>query len=109
MKPLIYGYMRVEIDQDDQKTVRLEQALYHYADHEGYCLGAVFYEYVSGSQAGFHELIRELQRAEAHHVIVPNLRHLALSPVLQVCMLLHVEHYANAQVLELGDLTPVEQ
>lgn len=64
---------------------------------------AIFYEFVCGSHEAFEELNRELQRVDAHHVVVPSLRHLAKHRILQNSMLFRLEYEANAEVLELSD------
>ncbi len=101
--PLMYGYMRVdggEPDDDLRHTERQLRAL-ALADVEGYCFAGIFHEY-NASQRAFAELIEELKRAEAHHVVVPSLRHFADSHLLQNTMLTHLEREAHALVLELG-------
>ena len=100
MKPLIYGYMRVTDDMEDHEVFRMEQSLTTFADVEGYCLAGIFYEYDSGSQAAFAELLHELQRAEAHHVVVPSLELLADSQIVQTLMVDQVELEAGAALHE---------
>ncbi|MFC1440148.1 recombinase family protein [Streptacidiphilus sp. N1-10] len=100
MKPLIYGYMRVTDDMDDQEVLQTEQALTTFATVEGYCLATIFYEYDSGSQAAFAQLIHELRRSEAHHVVVPSLEQLADSQIVQALMVDQVELDAGAAVHE---------
>ena len=103
MKPLIYGYVRVTEDMQDTEVRSMEQELTTYADAEGYCLGTIFYEYDNGSQAAFAELLHELQRAEAHHVVVHSLEQLAESQVLQTLMVDQVELEAGAAIHETAD------
>jgi DNA invertase Pin-like site-specific DNA recombinase len=100
MKPLIYGYMRVTDGMDDLEVLLIEQALTTFAQGEGYCLATIFYEYDSGSQAAFAQLIQEVQRAEAHHMVVPSLEQLAESQILQALMVDQVELDAGAAVHE---------
>lgn len=47
---------------------------------------------------GFNELIQELQRAEAHHVVTPSLGHLAHHPLLRNTMLTRLARDADARV-----------
>ncbi|MGH3624788.1 MAG: recombinase family protein [Sciscionella sp.] len=101
MQPLIYGYMRVLHDADDQQVMRMERALRACATDRGYDFGTIFYEHVPGSHAAFDELTAELQRADAHYVVVPSFDHLAMSVILRNCMLARLEQDANAEVFEL--------
>ena len=100
MKPLIYGYMRVTEDMDDHEVCLMEQSLTTFADVEGYCLATIFYEYETGSQAAFTELLHELRRAEAHHVVVPSLEQLADSQIVQALMVDQVELETDAALHE---------
>lgn len=102
MKPLIYGYMRVTPGTPDNDLEQTERVLRDYAEHEGYSFAAIFHEHVNGSQSAFSELIEELQRTEAHHVIVPTLDHLSGHDILLNTMLARLEQAAGAQVLPLA-------
>jgi DNA invertase Pin-like site-specific DNA recombinase len=103
MKPLIYGYLRVTDDMDDLEVRLLESQMYTFAEREGYCMAAIFYEYDSGSQAAFAELLHELQRSEAHHVVVPSLEQLSDSQIVQALMVDQCELDAGAAVHETAD------
>lgn len=105
MQPLIYGYMRVSQDANDQQIMRMERDLRASAQDRGYDFGRIFYEHVPGSHAAFDTLTAELRRADAHYVIVPSFHHLAMSLILQNSMLARLEQDANAEVLELSDLS----
>lgn len=102
MKPLIYGYMCVQPETPDGDLAQMELTLQHVAEREGYCFATIFHEYTSGSRAAFDELVRELQRADAHHVIVPTLDHLSGHRILRTHMLMTLEH-VGVQVLTFGD------
>ncbi|MGW4133731.1 hypothetical protein [Amycolatopsis japonica] len=102
-RPLAYGYMKVPCDVPDGKVRRLEEALRAFATLKGFYLVTFFFEFSCGSQEAFHELITELQRADAHQVIVPSLRHFAHSPLLQNMMLSELEYLAAAEVLALRE------
>ena len=102
-RPLAYGYMRVPCDVPDVKVQRLEQALRAFAALRGLYLVPFFFEFSCGSQEAFHELKTELQRADAHHVVIPSLRHLARSILLQNTMLGQLELEAAADVLVLRE------
>jgi DNA invertase Pin-like site-specific DNA recombinase len=105
MQPLMYGYMRVSHDADDQQVMRMERELRASAKDRGYDFATIFYEHFPGSHAAFDELIAELQRADAHYVVVPSFDHLAMSAILQNSMLAMLEHDADAEVLELSELS----
>jgi hypothetical protein len=101
LPPLLYGYMRVPCDIPDAKVWRMEHEMKRYAEREGFCFATVFYEFTCGVFDAFEELLAELQSAEAHHVIVPTLRHLARNRLLQNSLLARLEFDAAAEVLEL--------
>lgn len=101
MKPLAYGFMRVPSGAEDEDIRQIELALKNFAEVKGFCFAAVFHEHVVGSQAVFGDLVKELQRAQAHHVIVPSVQHLASHPILRMSMLVHLELEAGASVHEL--------
>jgi hypothetical protein len=102
MKPLIYGYMRVTGESDDE-LLRMEQRLVRYAEAEGYCLGKIFHNYTPGSLNAFELLIDALQCSEAHHVVVPSVEHFARHPALQRGLLGTLEIKADAHVIEVGE------
>jgi DNA invertase Pin-like site-specific DNA recombinase len=101
VKPLMYGYMRVDGDESDDGIRHTERQLRALAEAKGYCFAGLFHEY-DASQSAFAELIEELKRAEAHHVVVPSLRHLADHHLLRSIMLTQLEREAHALVLELS-------
>jgi hypothetical protein len=103
--PPVYGYMRVPCDLPDEKVWHLEQDLRAYAAAKRFCFVAFFYEFVCGSQDAFNDLVGELQRAGAHYVLVPTLRHLARNILLQNMMLARLEFDAAAEVLTLGEIS----
>jgi hypothetical protein len=105
MKPLMYGYMKVASDTSDDELNRAELRMRCFADVEGFCYAATFFEYDNGSHAAFYELSHELRRAEAHHVIVPSLSHISAQPLLLNHMLQRLELDANAHVLTPGEQT----
>jgi hypothetical protein len=98
---LLYGYMRVPCDIPDDKVVRMEREFRHFDETRGFCLAAIFDEFTCGVHEAFIELVEELQRADAHHVLVPTLRHLARNWLLQNSLLTRLEFDAKAEVLEL--------
>jgi len=104
VKPLMYGYMRVASEAEDDDVERIERGLRSFADAEGFCYAITFFEYQSGSHAAFEELAQELKRSEARHVVVPSLAHLSAHPILCGHMVERLELDANARVFESGDL-----
>ncbi|MEV6986987.1 hypothetical protein AB0M95_37805 [Sphaerisporangium sp. NPDC051017] len=98
MKPLIYGYMRVRDDAGDEEIRRTELELTGFAEVEGFHLAAIFYEFVPGYHGAFHKLIKELKRADAHHVVVPSLRHFSGHSILRDVMVTQLELEADAEI-----------
>lgn len=98
MKPLIYGYLRVTDDLDDDEIRQMELGLEKLADTECLCLATIYYEYVPSCQDAFNDLRRELKRAQAHHVVTPSLDHLSRHRILQDRMVMLLECGANARV-----------
>ncbi|MEV6826661.1 hypothetical protein [Amycolatopsis sp. NPDC051102] len=99
--PSAYGYLRVPADVPDHEMLCLEQALIAFAESEGWSFAGFFFEFRSGSRAGFNELIAELVRAGAHHVVVPSLRHLAAYTLLQNAMQDRLAIDAGAEVVAM--------
>ncbi|MET8851756.1 hypothetical protein [Amycolatopsis sp. NPDC004625] len=96
-----YGYLRVPADVPDHEMLCLEQALIAFAQSEGLSFAGFFFEFRSGSRAGFNELIAELRRVGARHVVVPSLRHLAVNSLLQNAMQDRLAIDAGAEVLAM--------
>ncbi|WP_410639289.1 hypothetical protein [Amycolatopsis sp. lyj-346] len=96
--PLAYGYMRVPAHVPDPEVRGLEQAVARYAKSLGLYFVSFFFEFDCGSREGFDELASELVRADAHHVVVPSLRHLALNTLLQDAMCERLALDAGAEV-----------
>jgi hypothetical protein len=105
LQPLAYGYMRVPSGIPDAKVRRMELKMRRFAEHKGFCLAATFYEFQCGVFEAFYELVEELQRAEAHYVIVPTFRHLARNRLLQNSLLTRLDFDAHAEVFELMETT----
>lgn len=106
--PHAYGYMRVPRDVEDEKVKLLEEQTVEYAERSGLHFVRFFFEFHCGSREAFEELIAELIRADAHHVVVPSLRHLAQNGLLQDQMLERLEFSARAQVLAMRLRTAIE-
>lgn len=99
VKPLAYGYMRVEPGEPDQVTMDSEHKLWTYAESEGFTLAGVYCEYDPGLFIALHELTHELQRADAHTVIVPSMRHLGANEALRRILIEGLQLNANAHVM----------
>src|SRR3954470_6150892 len=106
--PRAYGYMRVPCDVPDDKVWELEREVIAYAESRGLHFVQFFFEFNCGSREAFDELIDELVRVDAHHVVVPSLRHLAHNRLLQDQMLSHLSFTARAQVLAMRLKTAIE-
>jgi DNA invertase Pin-like site-specific DNA recombinase len=106
--PRAYGYMRVPCDVSDEKIRKLEDQVVAYAEIHGLHFVCFFFEFHCGSREAFDDLVAELIRTDAHHVIVPSLRHLAQNRLLQEQMLEHLSFTARAQVLALRLKTAIE-
>ena len=103
--PLAYGYMRVPSDVPDHRVRRVEQAVVRFAASKGLYFVSLFFEHQCGSREGFDELITELVRADARHVVVPSLKHLALNELLQAAMREQLALEARAEVHAVGRRT----
>ncbi|MFJ9787800.1 recombinase family protein [Amycolatopsis sp. NPDC101161] len=106
--PLAYGYMRVPADVPDKKVHRLERQLREFATRHGLYFVSFFFEFSCGSREGFDELVTELKRADARHVVVPSLRHLAHSRLLQLALCEQLQREAQADVLAMAYRTEIE-
>ncbi|MYW90017.1 hypothetical protein G3I59_05135 [Amycolatopsis rubida] len=106
--PRAYGYMRVPRDVPDDKVKRLETQLVEYSEKSGLHFVRFFFEFNCGSHEAFEELVAELVRTDAHHVVVPSLRHLAQNGLLQDQMLERLHFSARAQVLAMRLRTAIE-
>jgi hypothetical protein len=104
--PPAYGYMRVPADAPDRKVRGLEQSVIRYAGTLGLHFVSFFFEFHCGARDGFDELVAELVRTEARHVVVPSLRHLALNALLQDVMCESLALDANAQVHAMRSRKP---
>lgn len=98
LKPLAYGYMRVKGDVDDQVILKRERQLRDYAEEHGFQFGAIFHEEEPGYRGAFRELLKELRRADAHHVIIPSITDLASHPILRHYMLDKLEEISDATI-----------
>ena len=99
--PLAYGYMRVPAHVPDHKVRHLEQRVIRFAHGHGLTFAGFFFEFHCGSREAFDELVAELVRTGARHVVVPSLRHLALHGQLQAAMCTYLDEVAGVEVLAL--------
>jgi DNA invertase Pin-like site-specific DNA recombinase len=103
LKPLAYGYLRLSPDIDDETVRLVELKLKAHAEALGYEFATYFYEDGSGCFSAWNELLTEVQRADAHHVIVPSLDHLTTHPILRLSLLDRAQQDAKVEVHELSD------
>ena len=96
--PLAYGYMRVPADVPDHEVCELEQAVIRFAEGLGLHFVSFFFDFDHGVRVGFSELITQLVQADARHVVVPSLRHLAHHVLLQDAMQDRLALDAGAEV-----------
>ncbi|MCM6775537.1 hypothetical protein NDR87_15325 [Nocardia sp. CDC159] len=96
MEALIYGYVRDDLA--DGHTEELEDAMCSLARSAGLCFAATFHESTPGDGTAFAELTAELKRAEAHHVVVPSLDHLAGQTIPRDLLIAKLAHEAAARV-----------
>lgn len=106
--PLAYGYMRVPTEVPDWKVRRLEAAVVRFAERSGLYFVSFFFEFHCGSHEGFEDLITALVQAEARHVVVPSLRHLAHNTLLQIAMCERLQLAAQAEVHAMRFRTAIE-
>lgn len=103
MKPLAYGYMRVFCDVTEEDVRSVERRIQECAQELGFQLATTFQETVSGSHDALQELIEELQRSEAEHVIVPSFNHFSKHSILQRLLLEQLEEDTGAEVHTLRE------
>nr|WP_238846185.1 hypothetical protein [Nocardia terpenica] len=96
MEALIYGYVRDDLA--DGHSDELEDAMFTFARAEGLCFAATFHESTPGDGTAFAELTAELKRADAHHVVVPSLDHLAGQTIPRDLLIAKLAHEAEAQI-----------
>jgi len=102
IRPLIYGYARVDEENDDEQIRRMQHAFSRLADAEGFCFATTFYDDTPGWHGAFFELVDELTRAGAHHVVVPSLCHLSAHPLLRRQLITRLVLAADAQLWVSG-------
>jgi DNA invertase Pin-like site-specific DNA recombinase len=90
MEPLAYGYMRVTEDFEDDQIWQMELGLHKLAEAEGFRFVSTFHDDQPGYHGAFNELIEELTRAQARHIVVPSLDHLSAHPLLREIMLMRL-------------------
>lgn len=98
-KPLVYGYLRAHTDTPDDELTHAVERMQRFADAEGLCYVTTYFEWQPGSRAVFYELVEELKRAEARHVVVPSVDHLSSHRLLRGHMIDRLDRDASALVL----------
>ncbi len=101
MEALIYGYVRDELAEGHSQE--LEDAMCDLAASAGLCFAATFHESTCGDGTAFAELTAELKRADAHHVVVPSLDHLAGQTIPRDILLAKLAGEAAAQIWTVQD------
>jgi hypothetical protein len=96
VEALIYGYVRDDLA--DGHCAELEDAMFALARAAGLCFATTFHESVAGDGAAFAELTAELKRADAHHVVIPSLDHLAGQIIPRELLIAKLTHDAAARV-----------
>jgi hypothetical protein len=96
VEALIYGYVRDDLA--DGHSAELEDAMCDLARSAGLCFAATFHESAPADGTAFAELTAELKRAEAHHVVVPSLDHLAGQTIPRELLIAKLAHEAAARV-----------
>ncbi len=105
MEALIYGYVRDELAEGHPEE--LEDAMCSLANSAGMCFAATFHESTTGDGTAFAELTAELKRADAHHVVVPSLEHLAGQTIPREILLAKLAEEAEARVWAVSDVPPL--
>ncbi|MEU6580370.1 hypothetical protein [Nocardia sp. NPDC046763] len=96
MEALIYGYVRDDLA--DGRSEELENAMCGLARSAGLCFAATFHESTPGDGTAFAELTAELKRADAHHVVVPSLDHLAGQTIPRDILIAKLAHEASVKI-----------
>ncbi|MGN2637442.1 hypothetical protein ACWEKT_12380 [Nocardia takedensis] len=103
MEALIYGYVRDDLAED--RGAEFEVAMSALAREIGLCFAATFHESPTADGTAFAELTRELRRADAHHVVVPSLEHLAGQTIPREILLAKLAKEAAARVWTIESVT----
>lgn len=106
MKPLVYGYLRLDVA--GEQIRECERRIELFADYQGYDLGMVFHERTYG-RAGLDALIAELVRAQCRNVVVPDLEHLTRQAALRQEVETRLWCEAGAGVLVAGALAGISE
>ncbi|WP_245545864.1 hypothetical protein [Nocardia higoensis] len=101
MEALIYGYLRDDLAEGHREEI--EAKMSSLAREEGLCFAATFHEETGGDGAAFVELTQELRRADAHHVVVPSLDHLAGQTIPRDILIAKLAQDAAARVWTIED------
>lgn len=101
MEALIYGYLRDDLAEGHREEI--EAKMSSLAREEGLCFAATFHEETGGDGAAFVELTQELRRADAHHVVVPSLDHLAGHTIPRDILIAKLAQDAAARVWTIDD------
>jgi DNA invertase Pin-like site-specific DNA recombinase len=103
MKPLIYGYLRVDDTARDGDVIQMELALRDFAEREGYAVADIFREDQDGDRRAFLELIEALKASESRHVITPAPELISPHPLVRRTLLDQLAEEAGTRVISLRD------
>jgi hypothetical protein len=79
VRPVLLGYLRVDVLRNGTEVPRMEAELQAFADAEEFGLGTVYVEQADAAAGAFHALMAELARDESvRGLVVPDLRHLTV-------------------------------
>jgi hypothetical protein len=102
--PLMYGFVRVAMVTGPMAGC--ERQLCEYAQDRGFELGTVFHD--RGDGGAFEELLCELVRSEARHVVVPTMEHLTGLPVPRDQLLIRLQDIGTSAWAVAEPATPIE-
>lgn len=103
MKPLIYGYISVQLYSTDDDVLLVTREIQRFADCRGFRLGEVFIERIGLSGTAFYSLIDALRASDVNDVVIPGMYHLALPRTLQDAMKTHLEQATGAKLWVVSD------
>jgi hypothetical protein len=99
-KPLIYGYIRVTDNREDDEVQPLECGLRKLAEAEGFCLLETCYEDQPECYGTRYRLIQEVKQRAGHHLVIPSLDHLCAHSLLREQLVMRL-HEAGVWLVEL--------
>lgn len=101
MRPLAFGYMRLQPDSDQHAAIWLSQEIAGYANTHGFSLTGVFTEYELLATFAFAAIVDAVQHSAANTVLVPAMSHLGHLPGVQRAMKSQLERETGVVVVAL--------